>query len=112
MHELDYNFDRGKVQDLEDCKKHKRKDIIVLPAELLEKESNTGEMVNKKIMQWINKFRAVLFFILILALLALTARTIYLEVKVHSYPNRIHNLNKQINELYKSNAQWKGLYEE
>lgn len=66
----------------------------------------------KTITKWMKKFRGILFFLLILAVVTLSFRTVYLEVKVHSYPGVIHELDREINELHKSNAEWKKKYEE
>jgi hypothetical protein len=111
--EFDPNFDLEIGVDLVDCKQRRGKDIIIVPADLIDKKNNTDEMVNSKvIMKWINKFRAVFLALLIIIILGLTLRTVFLEIKVNSYPSQIHRLNREINELHKSNVAWEELYNE
>ena len=111
--EIDPNFDLEIGIDLADCKQRRGKDIIIVPADLMEEKINTDEMVNSKvIMKWINKFRSVFMFLLIIIILGLTLRTVFLEIKVNSYPSQIHRLNREINELHKSNVVWEELYNE
>lgn len=110
MHEFDYNFDVEKHIDLEDCKRYGRKEIIVIPGDLMDTKAS-DEMVNiKLIRKWVSKFKVIMFVLLALFIIGLTARTVYLEVKVHSYPKEILSLNTEINGLYKANAEWELLY--
>lgn len=113
QHHFEYNIDLEAGVDLEDCKRHRRKEIIVLPADLMDNKNNTGEMAKIDILKkWMGRFRYIMFIFLVLAIVALTLRTIFLEVKVHSYPNKIYALNRKINELHKSSAEWEKRYNE
>lgn len=100
--EVDLNYDLELGVELNDLKKHKRKEIIVLPSELIDNKKNTVEMVNMPLIRkYYKKFKTAIFILLLIALLALIGRNIYLEVKVKSFPDKIFSLNKEINELDK-----------
>ena len=103
--EIDWNFDQEVVVDLEDVKRHHNKESIFFANEPVENEKNTVQMANMtRLKQFVKKFRSILLIFLVLCLLAVLGRNIYLEVKVHEYPDEIFSLNKEINELRKYNA--------
>lgn len=111
MHEFDYNFDFDNNLDLEDCKRHKRKEIIIIPGDLMEKDKSSSEMVNNKLIRkWLNKMKTLIFIVLVFFLVGLIARTVYLEVKISSLTTDSYKLNAEINTLYKTNADWEKRY--
>ena len=105
VQEPDGNFDIEIGIDLEEGKKHRKADIIVLPGDLLDNKPPSVERARIPMVKYIKKFRTALMVFLALAILALVARNIYLEVKVKTYPDRIFELDKKINELMKENSQ-------
>jgi cell division protein FtsL len=93
------------VVDLEDMKRHHNKESIFFANDPIENEKNTVQMANMtRLKQFVKKFRSILLIVLVLCLLAVLGRNIYLEVRVHEYPDEIFSLNKEINELRKYNA--------
>lgn len=111
--DFDPKVDFEVCADLEEGKCRRGKDIIILPADLIEKPNHTDEMVNSlTIRKWMNKFKSLLFFFIFIFVLGLALRTVFLEIKVNSYPSQIHRLNREINELHKSSAEWEKRYNE
>lgn len=100
--ELNCNHDLEVGLDLENLKRTPGKDIIILPGDLIDTNSNTGEMVNvSKIRKWFGKFKSLFFLLLIFALLGISFRTGYLEVQVASYKNEKHDMRVAYNRLTK-----------
>ena len=91
--------------------KYKDKDIIILSNDVIESNQNTGEKVNTiSIQKWSSRIKSFMLFVLILALVWLTMRTIYLEIKLHSNTNQIYGLNREISDLHKLNMEWQTKY--
>jgi len=109
-----FNFDLEAGPDQEQTKRPKNKEMIMLSEDMIDSANkNTGEMVNLKIIKkWTGILKSFIILFLVVALVAVTSRGIFLEIKQRSYTNQIHSLNKEVNELYKSNAEWKEKYNE
>ena len=99
--------------DLDDRKKYINKENNMLPNDIIESNRNITQSISAKtIIKWTSKFKSAILMFLVLAVLWLTMRSIYLEVKLHSHNDEIYTLNRSVNDLIKQNAEWKTKYEQ
>lgn len=109
-----YHFGLDPLWDLEAKPKGKNKDIIILPPNFEDaKKGNTDENVKLNIIQtWKKYIKSSIIVGLLIALVIALTRGIQLEIMHKSDNNHISSLNRQINELYKSNHEWEQKYNE
>jgi cell division protein FtsL len=92
---------------------YKEKNSILLPEEHVEAGKSITDSFNlKAIIKWTSKLKSAILMVLVLAVICLTMRTIYLEVKLHSNSDEIYSLNRSVNDLVKQNSEWKTKYDQ
>lgn len=93
--------------------KYMDKDNVILQGELIDSNKSITQSINfKAIMKWISKLKSAILMVMVLAVICLTMRTIYLEVKLHNNDDTIYSLNRSVNDLTKLNSEWKTKYDQ